>query len=257
MAYVRRQWLASVLYVTIIVLGLAIFLTPTLFSENAPEAAQAQPTELQPIDPYLYTRVQKLRQELSLTNRDLAAMGYTEESAKLLLESLKAWAVTNNAILNQQHHDEVQAKTALRETTRLINLGLADKNMYGNISFYQNDLAEIHKKRKMQHDDLRAQIELGMDDNQINTWHSAIANTGLPDKFSYVPDISDQQRKDIVRRIRDQLLKKSPVDQALNGVFTLSQNQAVNAINLNIIDNIQAIREAESQVLSVPTSTTE
>lgn len=49
MAYVRRHWLKSVLYGLVIILGLAIFLTPTLFSESAPEAAQAQAIELQPI----------------------------------------------------------------------------------------------------------------------------------------------------------------------------------------------------------------
>lgn len=250
MAYVRRHWLASVLYGLIILFGLAIFLTPTFFSENAPEAAQAQPAEPQPIDPYLYTRVQKLRQELALTNRDLAAMGFTQESATVLLESIKTWSVSNKIAFDQNMSDEIRFKAALRETTHLINAGSPDIDLAHALPLLQNDLAALYEQGKARHDALIAQLESGMNASQRKTWQSARKNAGLPIELRYTSDLTDQQ----LQAIRDKLHStiQTSLSNVINDTLTIDQRQAISAVRVNMAERIEMISDAEDIVLPTP-----
>lgn len=251
MAYVRRHWLKSVLYSLVIILGLAIFLTPVLFSENAPDAAQAQASEPQPIDPYLYTRVQKLRQELSLTNRDLAAMGYTEESARLLLDNLKTWCSTNQVALDRHHRAEIKAKVALREAIRQINTSTLDDRVSDVLPGLQDDLKALHEQRQTSQDTLVAQIESRMDTNQLKIYQSARANTGLPSQLRYAPDLTDEQRLTFYTQLTDRSRRGSR-SQVLADELTLSQKQGTDSVGLNTTSKARYVRNAEATVLPVP-----
>lgn len=251
MAYVRRHWLASALYGLIITLGLAVFLTPMFFSENATAEAQAQPFERQPIDPHLYTRVQKLRQELALTNRDLAAMGHTKESATALLESLKSWCTANKGALDQHHIDEIRARAALREAIRQRNAGSANKHMVDSLPRLQEDLAMLYEQRKARLDALIAQLESGMNGSQVKAWQGARANAGLSDHYRYVPDLSDEHRQSL-HRISTGRTERNSRGVAGANKLTFSQKQAAEANRVNGASRADSIRDAEAVVLPVP-----
>lgn len=260
MAYVRRHWLSSVLYSLIILFGLAIVLTPILVSDKAIKEALAQveptTTEPEPIDPYLYTRVQQLRQELSLTNFDLAAMGCDEESATQILESLKSWCRTNQATLDQNHRDTLQAKATIREAIRQINIGPApgsepNSTIARSLPGLQKDLVNLLEQRKSTLDGLAAQIETTMDTSKRHIWQSARANVGMPTQLRYVPDLSDEQRQ----TIHNLLTERAPQESIANvgaDELTWSQKQAADAAGTNLAIHNRDLRNAEAAVLPIP-----
>jgi hypothetical protein len=266
MAYVRRHWLSSVLYTLIIAFGLAVALTPILFSGGTIEEAMAQSEALavkpEPVDPHLYTRVQKLRQELSMTTLDLAAMGCTEESATRVLETLKSWCETNQAALDQHHRDTLQAKAAIREAIRKINVGPTpgspgtpgkdlDPSIARSLPGLQEDLAELYEQRKTMQDGLASQLETQLDAFQRQVWQSARANTGLPAQLHYVPDLTDEQRQAIHAGLTERSLQESKT-QVIANELTWSQKQAVDAARVNQTTKASIVRDVEAAVLPLP-----
>jgi hypothetical protein len=238
MAYVRRHWLSSVLYTLIITFGLAVALTPVLFSGGTIEEARAQ-AEVgtimsEPIDPYLYTHVQKLRRELMLTNQDLAAMGCTEESATLMLKALKSWCTTNRVALEQHRRNELQAKSELRRALRQKNRPSTAESL----ATLQGELSEAQKARR----DMVASLVITMEaqlsaDHQL-VWQSARDNADMPQGLRYAPGITDSQRIAIRDGSADEL--------------TWAQEQAVATARANRSIRTSGVFKAESAVLPVP-----
>lgn len=251
MAYVRRHWFLSVLYGLGIIFGLAILLAPTLFSDNAPEAARAQVAESQPIDPHLYTRVQALRQEYALTGQDLAAMGCSEASAIQILETLKSWAAGNETLFNQQHRSEIQAQAAVRNRIRQINVGSTDRRASSALPALQQELAVLRKQRKATLDTLLVQVEAKMDAYQRQTWKSARENAGLPVQLRFTPGLTDQQRQNLGRRLADREAQGTR-SEAIGSELTYSQKQAIDSTRINIATKSSEVRRAEAAVLPVP-----
>ncbi len=252
MAYVRRHWLSSVLYVFIIVLGLAVWFTPTFVSDGTINEARAQQAaEPQPVDPYLYTRVQKLRQELALTNLNLAAMGYTEETATQILETLKTWCTANQAVLEQHRRDEVKTNDAIRRAVRQINAGTADALVNNTLYDLQHNLVTLYEKRKTRLDGLVSQLGGGMDAYQLRTWRSARANAGLPAQLRYVPDLSNQQRQTIHDGLTDRT-SEATLTEVVDQELTFAQKRAVDATALTAALKAHEVRKAEAAVLPTP-----
>ena len=267
MAYVRRHWLSSALYLFIIFAGLAVALTPTIFSgaslkeAHGQAEAQAAADPPKPVDPYLWTRVQKLRRELSLSNRDLAAMGCDEASATAVLETMKTWCTTNQAALDQLHRDTLLAKAAQRETVRKINVGPApgsdpDPSLVNTLRDQQQTLSKLGEQRKTLLDHLVAQVETKLDTTQQHTWQAARQNAGMPGSFDYTPDLSDPQRQAIAARLKADRTKTdrgtAALESALTQELTWPQIQAVDTAKQNITLKAAAVRNAEAKALPTP-----
>src|SRR2546421_4400862 len=104
MALVRRHWKLALINCLLILLAAGL-LTYRLMRGRA--IAQTPPPTSQPtaaIDPVTYCRIRDLRGRLSLTNRDLAAMGCTQQQAADVLSALLEWCGTNQATFDQIEH---------------------------------------------------------------------------------------------------------------------------------------------------------
>ncbi len=258
MAHTRRHWLLSVVYVLALVGGLAITLTPTLFPGKIIQQAVAQAEDVsatgsQTIDPNVYTRVQQIRQELSLANRDLAAMGCDEETATQILQSLKSWCTTNQAVLDRHHQDTIQAKAKLRDAVRRINEGTDDPRVSRSLPELRADLVHLAEQRQIMMDGLIANLESQLSSTQRLVWQTARENNGLPASLRYVPGLSSEPIVSVsINTIRvlpesTTLVRNISVDD-----LTWSQKQAAEAARINMIAKATEIHNAEKAVLPMP-----
>ena len=240
MAYVRRHWLSSALYLFIIVAGLVIALTPTIFSgaslkeahgQTEPQAAADPPKS---VDPYLWTRVQKMRQELSLTTADLAAMGCDVASATQVLTSLKTWCLTNQAALDQQHRQELQAKAAIRKVLK----AAGDVSAMQSLASLQASLAEAQSSRRALKDTLVTQLESLLSTEQAQVWQAIRDNRGLPPTYRYAPSVTDTQR--------------AMISENEPNALTWDQTQAFETAKANISGHTKDVFAAEAAVLPIP-----
>lgn len=246
MVNLRRHGLAFGMCGWITVTVLAVVLSPTVFPEEALQHAYAQTEEPQPLDPYVYTHIKALREEIALTTRDLAAMGCTQESATILLESLKTWHDAHADTLAQLERNEMNIRATLRDVARG-NVDLADSA----VAELQQSLADLYESRKATISDLVSRLETSMSTQQRSIWKAARENAGLPDQVRYAPGLTDAQRQTIrslaTRRVKDSISREN-----LYGCLDLAQKQSIDVARANSEAGLQLIRIAEAIVLPNP-----
>ncbi len=265
MAYARRHWFSSIVCVLIVIFGMAAALTPTLFSHLAatPALAQTQSQaedEPDPVDPYLYTRVQSLRKELRLTNHDLASLGCTQETASLILEDLKSWCAANQSQLDGNQKAINNTNAAIREQIQLINAGpsanpgskaTSTTSAVRSLSDLEDSLGKRYKQRQAMMDSLAEQLTSRLNSTQQTMWRAAKDNAGLPDRFRYAPTVTISQRQAIATGLSNRT-EQVTVASVVEDELTWSQKQIVDTARTNRAVYSSAVRAAEADTLPTP-----
>ncbi|RPI60771.1 MAG: hypothetical protein EHM48_06690, partial [Planctomycetaceae bacterium] len=130
---VRRHWFALLVHMVAITVAV-VWIVNALSRGASPAIAQAPVAgvaggEVAGVDAVAYACVGQLREELALTNADLAAMGCGQAQAEEVLGALKGWALTHDVQWQQQQELVGELRNALRQTYRRINVGPKDQGV--------------------------------------------------------------------------------------------------------------------------------
>ncbi len=209
-----------------------------------------QATAENTIDAALYSRVMRLRNEIALTNDDLAAMGLTQAQAEDVLTRLLDWVETNQPAMIQADNALRDARRAVVALQRRIQTGEADElEVQGFGDLYQV-VADADAARKTLRHQAGAHAVAPAPENLRSQWAQAHANAHLPADLRHVPGLDEQ-------RLRS-LLGSAPetpgvsAASALGVGLTLSEQDELDSVRNRIHANRAGILAAEAEVLPLP-----
>ncbi len=253
---IQRHW--KLLFLQVVFMGAIASLI--VWHTARPDQATAQiPVPGSPetpgdlgMDVGTYQAVKQLRQQLALTSADLAAMGCSQGDAKRLLGTLVQWYEANQASLRAQDTAINQNRNQLRRLQRKIKVGPRDEGVIA-------EARELHEQLAQQINDRRSFIVGAKDTaytvitaDQRSIHEVALANRGVPNRFRYVPDLTDEQMAKIhqalARKTIDNTAATRVVEQALNMLQQSTRTQALT----NQRQQMQGVLAAERAVLPIP-----
>lgn len=262
MAAIRRHWRAVLLNLLIVALAtgsLAYFLAsrPVTAESTAADgggslggsdAAAAAPRM---IDPVTYSQVQQLREQLCLSNHDLAAMGCTQASAEQVLSSILAWYEQNKVVLEQNDQAMLVAQSDAREAVRLMNIGPANAQHGRQYRQACDAAGTALQQRKQLLDAAIAALTPGLNGEQQAIWQAALANRSH-DRYRYVPNLTAQQVLLLEQIDRDRNRTATSAESARNSALSIQQRQAISVVFANENARSGEVRAAEENVLPKP-----
>ncbi len=236
----NKRYFLSRLVIGVLLVGLSSTQAwlPQAFGESSDPA----------LDGVAYDRIRLLRDELAVTNRDLAAMGLDQAQAQGVLGQLKGWYFTNRAALDQVERSQRQTKQALRETMRLIHVGPRDDLLVSQVSNLKQQLASYRQQQKDLLDAAASSLTSTFTSDQRQVWETAHTNTqaNAPQRYRYAPGLSEKQIADM-RGSDGPLDSGSPSD-----LLTLDQKQALDQAHQRVRQHVSGVQKAETQVLPMP-----
>jgi len=247
---IRRNWLQLLLTVCILLTAAFWFAWPTLYPQ--PATAQLQ-QETREIDRQLYERVSSIRQELHLTNRDLAAMGCDQTTAERVLEAAKSWCESSYSQLLQQDAVVIAAERDLRQAMRQINMGPRDQRVVDSLPQLREAVGNAKKQRREFLATAEMQITAPLDFNARRIHETIQANAHLPGRLRYAEDLTSEQVQQL-RKIARDAARNTLTDRQTKEqqVLQFSQSQAIDQAKANLGSRMQAVVAAEQNVLPMP-----
>lgn len=251
---IRRHWLSSLMLVAILglLVGLLAVHTPrsSLPAQGLTLVGASGLTEDRPIsgvDEVAYGRIRQLREHLTLSNSDLAAMGCTAAQTKQVLAALAAYEKENAAVLQNAHQSELRERAAMRELWRKVNVGPKNDAVTAQIPAGERRLQQAIKSKHDLWEGAAARVTPILSGAQSNAWAIARANAalGAPSDLRYAPALTAQQIK-AWKSARDR--------QALltSGLLGSLQVMGVQEARVNRQAHADEVILAEHQVLPDP-----
>jgi len=144
-------------------------------------------------DGMLRARLAELREELALTNRDLAAMGCSRDEAVRVLGAAVQWLRGNEARLEQVRWLENSAHGEVQEALRQVNCGPRDEMLLAQLQSLRQAMASSAQRREQLEEEFAAAVTSQLTLAQNDCWRAARANRDLPDRYRYIPNLSAEQ----------------------------------------------------------------
>lgn len=220
---------------------------------NPVEAAQDE--EQAATDPWVYDRTQGIRQELALTNADLASMGLGLDESKSVLTGLKTWVEQNRERLEAKDRAVYQTRRRLQLAHRSVRAGPRDEEVVRRLPGLEQALTDASASLKELYEGVGRSIEGQFSGDQWSAWQTAQANLadGVPHRYRFAPNLTETQRERIraavSKRDRDPTQSRfADADLELSSF----QNQVVVAARSNRASNIEAVLQAEEEALPQP-----
>ncbi|MCG8508173.1 MAG: hypothetical protein MI741_02990, partial [Rhodospirillales bacterium] len=218
------------------------------YSKQGVQPVQAQAGGGEPVVHQLeeadYTMVQRLRDELALTDHDLAAMACTTEQVESVMDALVTWQQTNKAQIQAFRTTELQARAALRDAL------YATHNVRGNKTPYQQQIAaqqvalvENASNRRTFMTAAAESLTANFSSEQQTTHGAALANQRLPRALRYIPNL-DTSNLDLSKRTDAELLSQ------LNFVQRTAADEAL----AKVVANVSRVNDAAEAVMPMPES---
>lgn len=261
---IAMQSLASAGVLGLAVTGVALSLPTDAHLKAATISKQPQPGEgpVQPesdreIEASLYGRVMRLRDDIALTNDDLAAMGLTQAQAEDVLTRLLDWVETNQPAMIQADNALRDARRAVVALQRRIQTGEADEfEVQGFGDLYQA-VADADAARKTIRHQAGAHAVAPAPESIRAQWAQAMDNTHLPADLRHVPGLDEQR----LRAMLGNALNTQSVSSGSAGGggvieagLTPSELDDRQEIRIAIQTNLPGVAAAEAQVLPAPTA---
>jgi len=256
MATVKRHWKAITVAALLILSICGVIAFPLLRSdqasaqsvgENRPPAGQA----MVGTDPVTYSRLHGIRDQLALTDTDLASVGCDSEMARAVLTALLAWHAANVTVLSAADVDVAQKLQALQsirggKTVDSTVLHAASSDYYVAVKVRQKlwqsvwDTVSEHLTR-----DVQAKLQ------------AARANVGVEAPYKYVADLTKAQKKALrkslyVERRKAAIGLRADIHGAADTVLTYGQRSQVKTIAEASKLQLSAIHEVSDEVLPIP-----
>lgn len=199
MAAIRKYWQrVAFILAAMAVTAMGFYAFYPAYAQQATQPTPAQ-TQQQAIDKAVeYSQVRALRQELSLNNRDLAAMGCDQAKAEATLGSLLTWYRSSKAELGNADKVVAQATNDLREIMRQINIGPKNDEVLAKVPGLRAAVAKARQDRKAVLDKAVAAVTSTLTESQQAVWTAAKSNRGLPEEYRYVTGLTSAQQKSLL-----------------------------------------------------------
>ncbi len=239
------------------ILGIGI----TLASDHPTAQAQTTPTDQQPTAqgqksalapaPGAWSQVQALRQELCLTNTDLAAMGLSQQDAARLLQTLVDWQESHAQACEQAEREVRLTSRAVREAYSRIHVGPRDEVLLASLPGLKLAAQRAQAQRKQVVEAAAQAVAMQLSSQAQTIWQTARGNTDLPDQYRYAPNLSREDKAKLLtpaRRLASDRDRRDLEQSVLAGYRASAMEQA----RVNINANLDAVTAAEAQVLPTP-----
>lgn len=228
-------------------------LSAAVLCTSADRAALAQePAAPEPIDVVTYEQVRQVRHDLSLTNRDLAAMGCTSETTELVLHGVLDWCRANRAALDATVQAQRLAQANLRQLVRRINVGPRDEAVLARLPAARQALADAKAQRRQLIDTAAALVAVHLDAGASAVWAAARQHRQAFGLYRYVADLSAAQVHSLAAAARrhrgDVASRRADEDKAL----LITQKTALANVAANIRQRAGDVSAAEQRVLPLP-----
>jgi hypothetical protein len=266
MALVKRHWKLA-LFNLLLILGVGVWIAQRVMHTTVGAqvvngggggggggggAPGTQPT---PLDPLTLTRMAELRRSLALENRDLAALGCSQQQASQVLSALLSWYQANTTGWSQAEAAEQNAWAALQEANHSINVGPKNPTLLAQRAGLKQGLTSARLARQTFFESANSSVSGNLNGNQSTTWGIAKANRDLLERYRYAASISAGN----ARKLTVALLKYGQSAEAVRSLESslLGANPAaaLNSIEATVAGNIDAVLTAEAQTLPAPTPT--
>lgn len=256
---VKRHWLSLLLIACLVLTAAAwLVLSPSLSlpaqAQSAAGGSQEQTEQPAPLSPYDHGRLQQLRNQLCLTNRDLAAMGCDQEQAEVVLEVMRNWYETNQARLAELQHTERAARQALRAALQEVAAGPTEERPeppVHEIPALQKALFSAQRDQQTGSQSAVSAIEPLLSSSQREIWRTARKNIAAPARYRHVPDLEPNQ----VQALRDALDDSTALAVAENAILWSTQREKLASANVHVRDQLGVVTTAADTVAPQPTAT--
>lgn len=245
----KRHWLAMSLSL-FGALALAMVL-----SHLIPDRVRATPAAPQavaaPLDPLKFGRLQRLRDELALTGRDLAAMGCARADAEGVLTALSTWYDLNSGALDQSESAESQAMRDLQEAVTKVNLGPRDETLLSRLPALQQAVSAARVGRQQLAASAATAVSPRLGPAQAQVWATARANAAYPERYRYASNLDPAKMAALDLVIRKSGLG-SPAGSAAETQAIGAGAMSMAAAEANVQQFLDGVADAERNVLVPP-----
>ncbi len=239
------------------ILGIEI----NLASDHPTAQAQTTPTDQQPTGqsqtsalaaaPGAWSQIQALRQELCLTNTDLAAMGLSQQDATRLLQTLVDWRESHAQAWEQAEREVRVTNQAVRQAYSRIHVGPRDEALVASLPALKQAAQQAQTQRKQVLEAAAQAVAMQLSSQAQTIWQTARGNTDLPEQYRYAPNLSREDKAKLLtpaRRLASDRDRRDLEQSVLAGYRASAVEQA----RVNINANLEAVTAAEAQVLPTP-----
>lgn len=271
MAVVRRHWaLLLAIPCLIAVAILAMFRQPlSTRVAKATDLATVMPTaQTRPSAADLaaartavrvYLRVQQLRTELALTDRDLASLGVSRTTASQILLDVKAFLSSTSDPLADVNAAYAAANRALNEAVRQVNTGEGGAAVLTSLPSLKQNRDNAAAARLSAMAPLVTQVNALLNSDQQTMWQSARANAQLErlpgsatanGPFRYVSGLTSEQIDQLESAARKG--GAAAMDSTAAGLLDSSQLSVFQSARRNLRTSIAQVSIAEASILPIP-----
>lgn len=185
MILIRKHKYQLCMSVLIVCGFLAAFQYPSRIDATA-RANTSDQTPHQELDPDAYHALQSVRLRLCLTDRDLAAMGCTQDNAVAILTELRNWYDDKRDDLEALEAKERGARSALSRAMRQVNRGPRDNALLHEIPSLVHASNEAAVSYQNALDNAAHRVGLLLTNAQMQTWSLARTNSAAPLRYRYM-----------------------------------------------------------------------
>jgi hypothetical protein len=228
-------------------------------------SAETKGGDTEKVDANTYSAIRKIRKEIGLSNRTMAAMGCDHAAAKEVFKTLLLWYRVKEPYLHIAKRAKRRASEDLRKALQKIGMGPRDDKLVKSVPTLKAAIARTAKD----YDDILktgiSAIEAKLSPAQKAVWATARANSGLPSRYRYVVNMTGAQAKalHVDRRTQARRLAsaKTSAGRAAvtseyktrqSNVLLAAQKAAMAQAAENIRKNMSAVLKAEPKVLPIP-----
>lgn len=255
----------------------AAFVLPELWQQSDAQAevvteavGQSETPAPEPLPLETYERIQQLRQELALTNRDLAMMNTSEAQTQAVLEDLQVWLKDNEQTLVNAEVDEALARRDLRRLLQQMHMGTVDRLAASQVPVMRARIENSQQQVAQVKQQLADAATRSLRNDQRTLRHTAMTNTklGVPDRFRYTANLTAQDARQLrqasrtVMKINNQgqVTRTGPGNTSGSlatsnfgtASFARSGQSATTLTNAQLKQNLSRISEVEAKQLPLP-----
>lgn len=224
----------------------------------AAETAQVQASPKRPpLSLEKYEQVQALRQELALTNIDLASMGCTREQTEAVLEGLLAATEQQQASLTAAQTEQALAERDLRQHLSQMHTGVADASAIDAIPQLRERLARTRVQVQQVKQRIGDAATTALYANQQQIRQAALTNMalGVPHQYRYVPGLTQADAKALRRgeRYEVRVTPEGQTQRIKSAAAPRLRTASLAAVpEREKAAYLESIDEVEAQVLPLP-----
>jgi hypothetical protein len=250
---IKRYWWLALLQVVLIAFAASFLIYRTL---HQPEVAQARPDapppSTQPLDRLTYSRVRQLREQLALTNADLASVGCNQASAQDVLNALLTWYQQNASDWTEKESTLRSSMNALGETQRLIRVGPANEALVTRLASQKQTLETANTAWTQFIEGAATSARSKLSAEQIAVWTIARANLRSPSRYRYVSGVAEANAQRLLAIIHKRGQTSNEVNQLEQSLLNANQRTAMTTAWSNEQSHAVEVQTAEGGVLVPP-----